>query len=50
MQEGVDGKSVYAPTALNIGDNMKMTLVHNGSYFEATLVDQATEFQPRKLE
>lgn len=47
-QEEVNGKTVHAPTASDIGDTVEVKLIDKGSYFEATLVDRAEEIQPRQ--
>lgn len=47
-KEEVAGKTVHAPADVEIGDTLEVKLVDKGGFFEATLVDRATETQPRQ--
>lgn len=47
-QQRVDGKSVHVRASQQIGATLEVKLIDKGSHFEATLVDRASETQPRQ--
>lgn len=47
-REEVAGKTVHAPASMEVGDTLEVKLIDKGGFFEATLVDRASETQPRQ--
>lgn len=47
-KEKVAGKTVHAPAKMEVGDTLEVELIDKGGFFEATLVDRASETQPRQ--